>query len=47
MNIGEAADRLRQMTATAPDGEKVAHIHLFGIRYAEELHGMNLDDLLT
>ena len=34
------------MTTTAPDGEKVAHIHLFGIRYADELDGLNLDDLL-
>ena len=34
------------MMATAPDGEKVAHIHLFGIRYADELDGLNMDDIL-
>ena len=37
MGLQELADRLREMYATAPEGEKVVHIHLFGIIYAEEI----------
>lgn len=37
MDIGQLADELRKMYDTAPRGEQVAHIHLFGIKYAAEL----------
>ena len=37
MNLQQLADELREMHDTAPRGEKVAHIHLFGIKYAAEL----------
>ena len=32
MTLDEAARILRKMYGDAPDGEKVAHIHLFGIK---------------
>ena len=37
MNIEELAHELRKMYDTAPRGEQVTHIHLFGIKYAAEL----------
>ncbi len=42
MNLTEAAEKLREMYETAPDGEKAVRIHLFGIKYAGELAGLNL-----
>ena len=44
MTLEEAGQRLREMYSTAPYGEQVAHIHLFGIKYADELEGLaNVD----
>ena len=40
MTLEEAGRKLREMYDTAPDGEKTTHIHLFGIQYADELHGL-------
>lgn len=37
MDIEELAYELRKMYDTAPRGEQVTHIHLFGIKYAAEL----------
>ena len=37
MDIGQLANELRKMYDTAPRGEQVAHIHLFGTKYAAEL----------
>lgn len=37
MDIEQLAYELRKMYDTAPRGEKVTHIHLFGIEYAAEL----------
>ena len=37
MTLEEAGRKLREMYDAAPDGEQVAHIHLFGIKYADEL----------
>lgn len=33
------------MLAAAPEGEKVVHIHLFGIRYADALDGLPLKEI--
>ena len=40
MTIDEAARILRDMYNSAPDKEQVAHIHLFGIKYAPQLEGL-------
>ena len=37
MDIEQLADELRKMYDTAPRGEQVTRIHLFGIKYAAEL----------
>ena len=37
MTLNELANTLKQMYETAPGGEQVAMIHLFGIKYAEEI----------
>ncbi len=36
----EAGRKLREMYDSAPYGEQVAQIHLFGIKYADELEGL-------
>ena len=41
ITLEEAGRKLREMYDTAPDREQVAHIHLFGIQYADELHGLS------
>ena len=46
MTISEAADILKNMYGTAPAGEQVAQVHLFGIRYASELEGMPLAEIV-
>ena len=43
MELQELADRLREMYDTAPYGEKVVRLHLFGIIYAEELSRFSPD----
>lgn len=45
MTIQDAAERLRNMYGTAPENQKVVQIHLFGIRYADQLDGMPLHEL--
>ena len=40
MTLEEAGRKLREMYQFAPSGELVAYIHLFGIKYADELHGL-------
>lgn len=40
MTIDEAARILRDMYYSAPDKERVAHIHLFGVKYAHQLEGL-------
>ncbi len=42
MNLQQLADELREMYETAPQGEQVVRIHLFGIKYARELRGISL-----
>ena len=40
MTVDQAANIFRRMYQNAPPKEQVAHIHLFGIKYALELEGM-------
>lgn len=40
MTIEEAAKRLAAMYREAPDREKALSVHLFGIKYAEQIEGM-------
>lgn len=37
MTLNELSNTLRQMYETAPEGEQIAMIQLFGIRYATEI----------
>ncbi len=37
MDLYELGDILNKMYSTAPNGEAVAMIHLFGIKFAEEI----------
>jgi hypothetical protein len=41
----ELADELRRACVAAPKGGRVVTIHLFGIRHAERLKGVNLKEL--
>lgn len=46
MNINELAAILHSAYHNAPDKAKVTAAHLFGIRYANELRHIPLDDLV-
>ena len=46
MTIGELAAELRRDVTSAPDGDRVVRIHLFGIRRAMELDGVSLKELV-
>ena len=46
MTIEKAAKLLRKMYDEAPPKEKVTFIHLFGIRYAQEIDSMSLRGLV-
>lgn len=41
----ELVEELRHSVENAPKGDRVVSIHLFGIRHAKVLNGMNLHDL--
>ncbi len=43
MGLQELADKLREMYDSAPAGEKVVQIHLFGIIYADALRRFSPD----
>lgn len=46
MTIEEAAKLLKTMVQQGKaNNEIVVHVHLFGIRYAEEIAGMSLQEL--
>ena len=47
MTIGELAAELRQDVNSAPEGDRVVRIHLFGIRRATELDGVSLKELVN
>lgn len=40
MNLHELGSILGDMYRTAPDGETVAMIHLFGVKYADEIKSL-------
>ena len=42
---GDLAAKLRDMRQAAPHGRKIAAVHLFGIIYAQELEGMDLETI--
>ena len=42
---GDLAAKLRDMREAAPHGRKIAAVHLFGIIYAQELEGMDLQTI--
>lgn len=46
MDIKQAADKLRDMYNNAPDKERVTFIHLFGIKYAQEVDSMSIPELV-
>ena len=46
MRLEEAGRKLKGMYESALHGEKVAHIHLFGIKYADELDGLTSMDIV-
>ena len=47
MNVQELADELREMYDTAPRGEQVVMIHLFGVKYAAELNRVSLANVVN
>jgi hypothetical protein len=47
MTNQQLADELRLACEAAGKGERVVTIHLFGIRYADELKGRNLREIAT
>ena len=47
MDATEAADILRGMYLGARKGEMVVQIHLFGIKYAKQLQGLSLSDVVS
>lgn len=46
MKIERAAELLRDMYDNAPAGEKATSIHLFGIKYADEIGSMSPKELV-
>ncbi len=42
MTINELAEKLANMYETAPTGDSVAMIHLFGIRYSNEIKDLGV-----
>ena len=46
MTVGEAAGILRRMYENAPRGEKTTMLHLFGIKYADDLAGLSIEDIV-
>ena len=43
--MSDILEELNRAVAAAPKGDKVVTIHLFGIRHARLLDGMNVHDL--
>ena len=46
MTYDEAGEMLRQMYLSAPIGEQAAHVHLFGIKYADRLGGLSNPEIV-
>ncbi len=47
MRIDEASKILARMYREAPDGEKVLSIHMFGIKYADQIRDMSIKDIVV
>ncbi len=47
MRIEEASKILARMYREARYGEKVLSIHLFGIKYADEIRDMSVNDIVA
>lgn len=45
-NDDELAQELRRLANSAPSGEKMTYLMLFGIKYADLLHRENITDIL-
>ena len=45
MNIETASKLLATMYRNAPSGKKAAAVHLFGIKYADEIRNMSTKDI--
>jgi len=45
MKIGDAAAILKKAYFGAPKGEQAVQVHLFGIKYADQIDGMPLKEL--
>ena len=46
MTVGEAAAVLKRMYENAPRGEKSTSLHLFGIKYADDLVGLSVEEVV-
>ncbi len=46
MDLAEAARLLRHVHATAPEGKKTVYIHLFAIKYADEIRNLSYTRLV-
>ena len=46
MLLNELGLKLKEMYENAPKGEKVAMIHLFGIKYANEIKKYSIKDIV-
>ncbi len=45
--IDQASEILAQMYQEASPGEKVLSIHLFGIKYADQIEGMSVKEIVA
>jgi hypothetical protein len=45
MTLDQAVEKLKEQYETASDGEQVLQIHLFGIKFADELADLSLQDI--
>ena len=46
MTVEEAAAELKRMYERAPQGEQTTMLHLFGIKYADDLVGLSIGDVV-
>ena len=47
MTVDEAANILKCMYRNAPDGKKALSVHIFGIKYADELAELSVNEVAT
>ena len=46
MDLAEAARLLRHIYSTAPEGKKTVYIHLFAIKYADDIRNLSYTRLV-